>query len=119
MNRKYDIKDRTYSFAVNIVKFSTLLLKNIELKDIGRQLIRSGTSIGANVEEADGARTRKEFGNKTTIARNEAKETRYWLRLIIDSGLIHNNKNIEKAKELISECSELIKILSAIIEKVK
>ncbi|MFH1347194.1 MAG: four helix bundle protein [Candidatus Margulisiibacteriota bacterium] len=118
MIKKYDIKDRTYQFAVEIVKFSRLLLKNTEVRDIGRQLIRSGTSIGANVEEADGARTRKEFGNKMTIGRNEAKETAYWLRLIIDSDLLHNKSNIEKANALLSECNELAKILSSIIQKV-
>ncbi|MEA3493189.1 MAG: four helix bundle protein [Candidatus Margulisiibacteriota bacterium] len=119
MTKKYDIKDRTYRFALEMVKFSRILLRNSEIRDIGRQIIRSGTSIGANVEEADGARSRKEFGNKTTIARNEAKETAYWLRLIINSKSLNNAANIEKAKMLLSECNELVKILSSIIEKVK
>lgn len=119
MNKKFDLKDRTYDFAVNIVKFCIVMLRSRELKDIGRQLLRSGTSIGANVEEADGARTRKEFGNKMSISRNEAKETRYWLRLILDSGILNNKENIEKARVLTRESDELVRILSSIVIKTK
>ncbi|MFH1683805.1 MAG: four helix bundle protein [Candidatus Margulisiibacteriota bacterium] len=119
MQKKYDLRDRTYKFAVEIVKFCLPLFKNIELRELGRQLIKSGTSVGANVEEGDGARTRKEFGNKMTISRNEAKETRFWLRVIMDSEVLHNKTNIEKAKKLLNESEELIRILSSIIEKVK
>ena len=114
---KYDLKDRTYEFAKEIVKFCIVLLKSSDLRDIGRQLIRSGTSIGANVEEADGSPTRKDFANKMTIARNEAKETRYWLRIIIDTDILHNKENLAKAKSLLAECEELVKILSSIIGK--
>ena len=96
-----------------------MLSKRMEIKSLSNQLLRSGTSIGANVEEADGARTRKEFGNKMTIARNEAKEAKYWLNLIIDSEIINNHQNIIKAKAMISECDELIRILSAIIGKIE
>ena len=119
IEKKYDLKDRTYAFAVEIVKFYLVVSKNYEIREIGRQLMRAGTSVGANVEEADGARTRKEFGNKMTIARNEAKETKYWLRLLLDSEIMHNEKNILKAKSLISECDQLIRIISSIIEKIK
>ena len=118
IEKRYDIRERTYKFAVQIVKFCVGLLKDTELRDIGRQLIRSGTSIGANAEEADGSRTRKEFGNKMTIARNEAKETKYWLRLMIDSGLLKSENIITKAKVLLAECEQLCKILSAIIIKI-
>jgi four helix bundle protein len=115
----YDLKDRTYRFAKEIVKFCLILLKNSDLREIGRQLIKSGTSIGANVEEADGSPTRKDFANKMTISRNEAKETRFWLRIIIDTEVIHNKENLLKAKDLLAECEELIKILSSIIKKIK
>jgi four helix bundle protein len=117
--KKYDLKDRTYKFAVEIVKFCMILFKNPELREVGRQLIKAGTSVGANVEEADGSRSRKEFGSKTAIARNEAKETRFWLRVIMDSNVLHNKTNIEWARRLIIECEELTRILSSIIEKVK
>jgi len=116
---RFDLKDRTYRFALDIVRFCYGALKNYEFNELKRQLIRSGTSIGANVEEADGARTRREFANKMTIARNEAKETRFWLRLIIDSGLLKDKNDVDKATKLLSECAELIKILSSIIEKFK
>ncbi len=117
--RKYDLKDRTYEFAKEIVKFCLILLKSPDIREVGRQLIKSGTSIGANVEEADGSPTRKDFANKMTIARNEAKETRFWLRIIIDTGILHNKENVLKAKGLLIECEELIKILSSIIKKFK
>jgi len=114
---KYDLRDRSYRFAVEIVRFCLTLLKNNEIRELGRQLIRSGTSVGANVEEADGARTRKDFSNKMTIARNEAKETMFWLRLIIDSEVLHNKENLKKANELLSESEQLIKIISTIAVK--
>jgi len=117
MEKKYDLKERTYKFAVEIVRFCLMLSKRIEVKSLSNQLLRSGTSIGANVEEGDGARTRKEFGNKMTIARNEAKEAKYWLNLLIDSEIVNNPQNITKAKAMISECDELVRILSAIIGK--
>jgi len=117
MEKKYDLKDRTYAFAVAIVKFCILLGRNSEVKPVVNQLLRSGTAIGAIVAEADGARTRKDFGNKMTIARNEANETVYWLRLLIDSEVIHNCDNIAKLKDMTAEAGELSKIISAIVRK--
>ncbi len=114
---KYDLRDRSYKFAVEIVKFCLVLFKNVETRELGRQLIRAGTSIGANVEEADGARSRKDFANKMTISRNEAKETRFWIRVIIDSEILHNKSNVNKGKDLLSECEQLIKIISSIVDK--
>jgi four helix bundle protein len=118
LNTKYDLKDRTFNFSLGIVKFCTLVSKNPEVKELSRQLLRSGTSVGANVEEADGSRTRKEFANKMTIARNEAREAAFWLRLILGSELLHNKLNIDKAKYLLLESEELRKILSSIIGKI-
>ncbi len=117
MEKKYDLKDRTYAFAVTIVKFCMPLYKKPEIKALINQLLRSGTAVGAIVAEADGARTRKDFGNKMTIARNEANETIYWLRLLIDSEVIHNRDNIVKAKNMIAEVNELSRIISAIVRK--
>jgi four helix bundle protein len=118
MGNKYDLRDRTYAFAVRMVKFCISLNKNFEIKILVNQLLRAGTSIGANAEEADGARSRKEFGNKMTIARNEAKETQYWLKLLIDTGCLIQVEHLDEAKSLVAECNELSKILSAIISKV-
>lgn len=78
------------------------------------QLVKSGTSIGANVEEADGAVTKRDFINKMAIARKEAKETKYWLRLIAGKYI-----KTELLEEDIKEAQEIINILSAIINKTK
>ncbi|MBN3033541.1 MAG: four helix bundle protein [Candidatus Saganbacteria bacterium] len=119
MGNKYDLRGRTYAFAVRIVKFCVVLNKNPEIKILVNQLLRAGTSIGANVEEADGSRTRKEFANKMTIARNEAKETLYWLKSLIDSGCLLHDDNIIEARNLAAECDELSRIISAIIGKLQ
>lgn len=79
---------------------------------IRTQLIKSGTSVGANMEEADGSLTKRDFINKVVIARKEAKETKYWLRLI--SGKYIKSESISGD---IQETQEIINILSAIIKK--
>ena len=78
----FDIKERTLAFGVRVVKVAQRLPKTIAGRELGKQIIRSGTSIGANVEEADGATSKKDFINKMGIAGKEARETRYWLRII-------------------------------------
>ncbi|MFC1571777.1 four helix bundle protein [Candidatus Margulisiibacteriota bacterium] len=118
MNR-YDLRERTYKFGLSIVMLANKFPRNISAQELGRQLIRSGTSIGANSEEADGASSRKDFVYKIHIAKREAAETRYWLRMIIDSKLLNNENNIKEAQALLGECSELVKILSSILQKSK
>lgn len=112
-NKKYDIKERSFDFGVAILKFISKLPKNIIGFEIGKQLLRSGTSIGANLEEATGARTKKEFINIVNISKREARESNYWLRLLAESKLI-TNKDIES---LLSESNELIGILTTIVRK--
>jgi four helix bundle protein len=110
----YDLKDRTFKFAERILDIVELLPDKVQCEIIRRQLVKAGTSIGANIEEADGTITKKDFVNKMVIARKEAKETRYWLRIISDRYI----KN-EKINSDIKECQELINILSAIINKTR
>jgi len=105
----YDLKERTFKFAQRILDIAELLSK---CRIIQEQLVKAGTSIGANVEEADGTITKKDFVNKMAIARKEAKETRYWLRLILGRYI----KTEEIAFD-IEECQELINIISSIINK--
>ena len=81
---------------------------------IKSQLLKSGTSIGANIEEADGSISRRDFLNKAVIARKEANETKYWLRIIAAQNI--KNDNIEND---IDEIQEIINILSTIINKVR
>ena len=112
-NRKiFDIKERTFKFAERILEIVPMLPRLPECDVIRNQLAKSGTSVGANVEEADGALTRKDFINKMGISRKEAKESLYWLRLI--SGRYINKELIEKD---IKENTEIKNILSSIIEK--
>jgi len=80
---------------------------------IGKQLIRSGTSIGANVEEGQGGQSRADFISKYCIARKEARETHYWLRLLVATDIFSS----QKLAGLIAECDELIAILTTIIKK--
>lgn len=80
--------------------------------NLSKQLVRSGTSIGANVKEASAALSRKEFISKMSIASKEARETNYWLRLSIDSH-IYKDQNIDK---MIKDSEEIIKILTSIVK---
>ena len=113
------IQDRALEFGVKILKFADRLPKTVAGSVLVKQLIRSGTSIGANMEEADGASSKNDFVNKVTIARKEARETRYWLRLIQKAEYIHNISNSEELEALITESYELMKILSAIANKAR
>jgi four helix bundle protein len=80
---------------------------------VAEQLVKSGTSIGANVEEADGAESKRDFIHKMSIARKEARETRYWLRIVRATGL---SKDAQEIGYLLQESDELVRILSAIIK---
>ena len=102
------IEDRTYEFSLRIIRLVRALPEDYASQAVGRQVLRSGTGVGANVEEAIGASSKKDFANKMAIACKEARETYYWLRLIRDSDMLES-KRIEP---LIQESLELIKILS-------
>ena len=105
------IKDKTYNFALKVIQLYQELCNQKEFV-LSKQLLRSGTSIGANVEEGTAAQSRKDFISKMAIASKEARETHYWLRLLRDSKLC---KNI-KFSGLIKESEEIIKIITAIVK---
>jgi len=111
--KPYDLRDRTFEFPARILDIAAELPTNSYGK-IPDQLARSGSSIGANVEEADGAVSRADKRRGFVIARKEARETRYWLRLI-DRKL---GKKIPVRAD-IDEASELVYILSATIAKLE
>lgn len=113
---KFDIYERCKKFAVRIVKIVGRLPQDTAGRAIGGQLIRSGTSIGANLQEADAASSRKDFFHKISLSYKEAKETRYWLDLIIDSGIINNTSCLEEVHLLSREALELSKILFSIMK---
>ena len=108
-----DLRERLLLFSKRILDICKIIPRFPECEGIRKQLANAGTSIGANFEEADGALSKKDFISKTSISRKEAKETRYWLRII--KGTYLNEITIEPD---IKECEELISILSAILIKV-
>src|SRR3989339_309021 len=111
-NKPYDLEDRTFEFAKKTRIFVKKLPKTITNIEDGKQLIRSSGSIGANYIEANEALGKKDFVMRTKICRKEAKESAYWLRLIIDT----NDKEYEtEGKKLYQEAIELKKIFSAIL----
>jgi four helix bundle protein len=87
------IRDKSYTFALRIIKLCQWLRESKHY-EMSSQLLRSGTSIGANVEEALAGHSRKDFLHKMTIASKEARETNYWLRLLKDSEILTNNQPI-------------------------
>ncbi|MFN3405623.1 MAG: four helix bundle protein [Cytophagaceae bacterium] len=107
------ILTKTFNFSIEIIHLYMELLKHKEFV-LSKQVLRAGTSIGANVEESVGALTRKDFINKMTISYREARETRYWLRLLEASKIV----NFDFSK-YINESEEIIKILSSIIKTSK
>ena len=111
MQKSNIIKEKTYQFALDIINLYRMMQKQNEFV-LSKQLVRSGTSIGANVEEASAAQSRKDFISKMAISSKEARETSYWLRLFRDSKLCDK---IDYSK-LINESEEIIKILTSIVK---
>jgi four helix bundle protein len=105
------IAGKAYSFALEIVKIYKLLVNERKEYVLSKQLLRSGTSIGANVNEAIAGQSKKDFVYKLNVALKEARETNYWLNLLKDSGYI----NLKEFDSLIKNCNEIIKVLSSII----
>jgi len=114
MTRKYDLEERTYQFALDVRLFIIGIPNTLSNIEDAKQLIKSSGSIGANYIEANENVGEKDLKFRLKISRKEAKESIYWLRLILNS-----NENIDKKenKRLINEAIELKRILSAIIKK--
>lgn len=114
--RTRDICERTFQFAVSVVRFCRQLDERPGVaRTLSRQLLRSGTSIGANVEEAQAGQSRNDFISKYSIALKEARETTYWLRLLIASEVSANTTAIELQRE----AADLARILGAIVVSTK
>ena len=109
------ILSKTYQFALRIISLYKILTYKQKEYDLSRQLLRSGTSIGSNTEEAVGAQSRKDFIAKLSIAYKESRETKYWLRLLKDSDIIDKIM----ADQLITDCEEIQKILTSILKTTK
>lgn len=109
------LKEKSYAFALKIIAINRILQDEQRGFVLSRQLLRSGTSIGANAEEAIGAQSKRDFLSKVSIAYKEARETNYWLRLLRDSKLLE----AEQANMLIADSEELIRMMGAIISTTK
>ena len=115
-SKQYDLEDRTLEFAKNVRVLVKKLNKSIANIEDGKQVVRSSGSVGANYIEANESLSKKDFIMRIKISRKEAKESRYWLRLID----INQNNDLEsKRKVLIDEATELMKIFGAILQKSK
>lgn len=114
-NKIYDLEERTLKFGKNITELCRNLPKNGVNYELVSQVVRSGTSIGANYIEANESLSKKDFVHRIKISRKEAKETIYWLEIILSG----NSELENKINPLLKESIELKKILSAILEKSK
>src|SRR3989344_3364512 len=109
----YDLSDRTFKFSQDLLKFCRKVRQDHITKPVVSQLIRAGTSVGANYCEADSANSKKDFVNKISISKKEANETKYWLRLLAED-LPEMKDDLRK---LFKEAQELHLIFSAIVKK--
>lgn len=113
---EYNLEERTFQFARSVCLFIKSLPKTISNVEYSRQVIRSSSSVGANYIEANESLGKKDFVMHLRISRKEAKESVFWLRLILET---NDEIYIDKCKELLQEATEIKKIFSAIIEKSK
>ena len=104
------ILNKSFELALDIIELYKILKSKNEFV-LSKQLLRSGTSIGANIEEANAAQTKKDFATKMSIASKEARETRYWLRLLNKSKLVEYDY-----KNYLNKIDELIRIITAIVK---
>lgn len=110
MKKENIILERSFDFALSIITLYQQLVLNKEYV-LSKQLLRSGTSIGANIEEATAAISKKDFISKMSIASKEARETRYWLMLLQRSQIIKFDFNV-----YINEINQIVNILTAIVK---
>jgi len=114
-NKENILKDKSYKFALRIVKLRRHLNEEKREFILSKQILRSGTSIGANVAEGGQAQSKPDFIHKMSIAHKEAFETEYWLSLLRDGEFMTE----KQAESLISDCNELQKILTTSIKTAK
>jgi len=115
MKEQNVLKEKSYHFAIRIVKLYQFLKDEKKEFTLSKQILRSGTSIGANVEEAIGAQSQKDFFMKLNIVYKESRETHYWLRILHDTNYIDD----KQFNSIINDCEELLKITGTIIKTMK
>lgn len=109
------VLDKSYQFSLRTVSLFRYLTAEKKEFPLSKQLLRAGTSIGANIDEAMGGSSRNDFKAKLDIAHKEARETKYWLRLLRDSTILET----KAADSMIQDCEELLKLLVAILRSLK
>lgn len=109
------IAKRTLRVAIAIVSFCRTITKDPVSAILVRQLVRSGTSVGANVQEAQDASSREDFIYKIGIALRESKEANYWFSILVESGVVNNSS----VSRLVNELEQIIKILTVILKRTK
>jgi len=112
-NPPWDICERTFAFSLRIVKLVNELPRTTAGSIVARQIMRSGSSVGANVEEARGSTSKREFARRMSIALSEARESLYWLRLVAESGILPK----PRLRLLVGEADELVRVLTAIVKR--
>ena len=114
-DKVYDLEERTARFGESIIDFAGTLPRNVVNNGLISQMVRSGTSIGANYMEADAAESKRDFRHKISICKKESKETKHWLRMIARA----NPEKKNECKKLWSEVQELTLIFSSILSSTK
>ena len=114
-NDKRDLQERTKQFALSIIRTFSMIPKRTEAQVLGKQLLRSGTSVGANYREAYRGRSKAEFIAKCGDSLRELEETAYWLELLVDGKIIPP----ERLTAIRGECDELIAIFVTILKRSK
>jgi four helix bundle protein len=113
---KYNIlAEKSYAFSVRATRMYQYLLRSEKEYILSKQFVRAATSIGANIEEAIGAQTRKMFISKMSIAFGEARETHYWIRLLTETDYIEP----KAGASMLEDCTELLKIMTALLKSSK
>jgi len=110
LSNNYDLEERTAKFGENVIKFCKTIRETAITKSLINQLVRSGTSIGANYMEANGASSKKDFANKIFICKKETQETKHWLRMLAASTMDKG----DEIRKLWRECQELTLIFQKI-----
>jgi len=109
------VQEKSYKFAIRIVNLYKYLVDQQREFVLSKQILRSGTSIGANIEEAIGGQSKKDFLSKISIAYKEARETNYWLRILRDSGYL----KLKQFESIFFDLEEIQKLLTKIIKTTK
>ena len=115
MKKDNVVREKSYAFAVKIVKLAQYLTAEKKEYILSKQLLRSGTSIGANVEEAIGGQSERDFYAKLNIAYKEARESHYWIRLLTDTAYLSSSQS----QSILSDSEELQKIIGSILKTLR